>query len=302
MAIGLTFFGITFAVWATKRFKNIYYETIKILIGKGIIPEGEYYIQIIPKWTKIIIFFLGEAALLLRIIYVDVIPVLQNPALVGSPGPENLNIFAFGLIRGIIVSLIWILAYLPLLSEFVSLFFGIHINLTLKLYKKPLKLEYSDPHLFSGLYPLGNLFQRSVGIYFIGLTTYLIATIGARYRFGPASTAFFLGGWILGFVLFFAPQLVIHYSMKQTKQERLETAEKRIRAHGRDDEGFLFPRTLEDEEDALNYIYDYLEYNHADKLKVYPFDVSTIRDLMLTAIIPIFAEVFIRLYFHFAGL
>ena len=45
-----------------------------------------------------------------------------------------------------------------------------------------------------------------------------------------------------------------------------------------------------------------LEYNHVDKLKVYPFDISTIQDLMLTAIITISAEVVIRLYFHFAGL
>jgi hypothetical protein len=37
-------------------------------------------------------------------------------------------------------------------------------------------------------------------------------------------------------------------------------------------------------------------------LKVYSFDISTIRDLMMVAIIPVSAEVVIRLYFHFTGL
>jgi len=61
--------------------------------------------------------------------------------------------------------------------------------------------------------------------------------------------------------------------------------------------GIDFSQTLVHDVFILN-----LEYNHADKLKVYPFDISTIRDLMLTAIIPISAEVAIRLYFHFASL
>ena len=95
---------------------------------------------------------------------------------------------------------------------------------------------------------------------------------------------------------------MVHFQMKQAKQKKLEELEARIRNEGDDDGGFLFPRNIKDEKTALKYIYHYLEYNHAAKLKVFPFDISTIRDVMLTSIIPISAEVVIRLYFHFMGL
>ena len=172
----------------------------------------------------------------------------------------------------------------------------------MKFHKNELSLDYSDPHLFIGLHPIGKLFQRAAGIYFIGLTVYVVATIGAHYRFGLVSYAFFIGAWILGFALFFVPQLTIHFSMKKMKEKKLIEIEKRIRKEKGDKGGFLFPRKFKDEKTALEYIYAYLEYNHADKLKLYPFDISTIRDLMLMAIIPISAEICIRIYFHYMGI
>ena len=302
MALVLTFFGVTFAVWAIKRYKDKYYKTINALKEKNVISETYRYAPIIPDRAKLIILFLGFSAILLRIIYVDVIPTIQNPEIIGNPNLATLNAFSNGLVRGTIAILIWVFIYVPLVSEFVALFFGIQISLPLIIRRTGLNFRFSDPHLFSGLSPIGNLFKQSAAIYFIGLTIYLMSTIGAQYRFGVASTAFFVGGWILGFVLFFAPQLTIHSQMKQAKQKKLEELEERIRGDGDDDGGFLFPRELKDGKNALKYIYDYLEYNHADKLKVFPFDMTTIRDLMMVAIIPISAEVIIKLYFHFTGL
>ena len=62
--------------------------------------------------------------------------------------------------------------------------------------------------------------------------------------------------------------------------------QKKIRDDGSDDDGFLVaePKNFKD---AIAYIHRYVEYNHAEKLKLYPFNTTTIRDLLLIAVIPI---------------
>lgn len=284
-------FGVTYAVWATKKFRSKYYETISLLRKNRVISDSKFYSPITPMYIKFTVLFLGLAGLLLRIIYVEIIPILQNPSLIGNPSADNYSMFSFGLIRGILLSLIWILVYLPLLAEFAALFFGIHIFLPLKFKERGLKFNFSDPQLFGGMGPIGNLFKQSAGIYFIGLTVYLIATISAQYRFGPISIAFFVGGWILGFVLFFLPQLTIHKQMKQAKQTKLKEIGKN-----------LMDATPDNMKKYLKYLYLHTKYNYAEKMKTYPFDVSTIKNLMLTASIPISAEVIIRIYFHYLGM
>jgi hypothetical protein len=184
------------------------------------------------------------------------------------------------------------------------LFFGIHIFLPLRLRRKGIKLNFSDPHLFGGLESIGILFKQSSGIYFIGLTIYLVEVIEAQMKFGPMSIAFFIGGWLMGFILFFLPQFSIHSQMKKAKREKLEELENEIKHMGNDKEGYVFPRDLKKVtiKEGLRFLYNYVEYNHADKIKLYPFDISVIRDLVLTAIIPISAEVIIRMYFAYIGI
>ena len=279
----------------------MYSETIEIFKDKKIISNSKLYFPIIPLEYKLIIFLLGLAAFLLRIIYVEFFPILQDPSLLGNPGPTNLGLFAFGSVHGIIVSVIWLLFYFPLLAEFSALFFGIHIFLPLKFRKSDLKFDFSDPRLFSGMEPIGNLFKRSVGIYFLGLTFFLLMTIGAGYRFGPVSTAFFIGGWILGFVLFFIPQLTIHFKMKEAKQMKIEDIYKDFKNVGKNDVGPI----VEDPKNnvqRVQYMYLYLKLFYIEKLKEFPFDIRTIRDLSLAAIVPISAEVIIRIYFHYMGM
>ena len=74
--------------------------------------------------------------------------------------------------------------------------------------------------------------------------------------------------------------------MKREKQKKLEELAKKIRDDGSDDDGFLVaePKNFKD---AIAYIHRYVEYNHAEKLKLYPFNTTTIRDLLLIAVIPI---------------
>ena len=297
----LTIVGITYAIWAAKKFRDMYYKTLEIFSDRKIISKPKFYVPIIPLNFKLLVLFLGLVAFLLRIIYVEVIPILQDYSLLGNPGPANYGLFSFGIIHGILVSFVWLLFYLPLLAEFSALFFGIHIFLPLKFRKSDLKFDFSDPHLFSGMEPVGDLFKRSAGIYFIGLTIYLITTLGSRYRIGIISTAFFLGGWILGFVLFFVPQLTIHYKMKKAKQMMIEEINHDFKKVENKDVGPLI-EAPKNNINRVKYMYLYLKLIYAEKLKVYPFDIRTIRDLTLTAIIPISAEVIIRIYFQYAGL
>lgn len=305
--------GLTFAVWATKQLRLHYFNTILQLRNKDTISDNMLYNKFIDSRIRKIVFILGVSALLLRIIYVDILPILTNPDIIGSPFIQTDSVFSKGFVHGIIVLFVWLFVNIPLMCEFVSILFNLHFLLPLDFRKEKIQLDYYDSYLLGGLKSLGNLFNKSTGYYFIGITFFLIYTVDAKYRFGFFSTVFFIGAWILGFVLFFIPEILIHIEMKKAKQEKLAKLEQEL---GRIDplrggpvediQSSNFPKKNKRKKNSnkiiLLYLHKYFTFNHVEKISVYPFDISTIRDLILTAIIPISAEVFIRIYFHYSGL
>lgn len=293
--------GLTFGVWAIVELRNKYYSTIDELKKNDLIKKNSFMPPIMPWHVKVIIYFLG-LIMLLSVIWNHASEIVFYPEHIGDFTLSYIGIFHFGWLSGIVYSIIWVAIYLPIIVEFVSIFFGIFLPWIFKSKKVFNKIKFSDPHLFGGLEPIGNLFKLTSSIYFGGLTIYLIQAWLGYWKFGPYSISFFLGGWILGFVLFFIPQISIHNFMKSNKRRIKIEAMTRIQKESSDEFSFLFPRKFKNNKEAFNYIYDYLEFSHADKLKVYPFDMRTLRDLMLTAIIPISAEVFIRIYLHYIGM
>jgi hypothetical protein len=291
---------IFFAIWSIKKFKSQYLKTIGILRKNKIISKKNVFSTIIPKKWRLVFLIIAEVGIFFRILIYDIIPVLQYPSIIGN-NIGVMTIFNPGLIHAVFIIIYWSLFLIPLSAEFVSMFIGIHVYFPYLFQKSKLHLKLSDPHLFFGLRPIGRLFVHSALIYYIGLTLVLIYVWSSHWEFGLGTISFFIGGWILGFVLFFTSQVVIHNRMKQAKQKKLEEIERKIQKEGKDRKSLLETEP-KDIVDSAKYIHRYVQYNHADKLRVYPFDMTTIRDLMMVAIIPVSAEVVIRLYFHFTGL
>ena len=68
MALVLTFFGATFAVWAIKRYRDKYYKTINALKEKKVISETDRYIPIIPGYAKLTILFFSSIVVIGKVI------------------------------------------------------------------------------------------------------------------------------------------------------------------------------------------------------------------------------------------
>lgn len=108
---------------------------------------------------------------------------------------------------------------------------------------------------------------------------------------GLGTSAFFLGAWTLGIIFFFLPVLKVHEIMKEKKKEKIEELVGKMRKEGNQPGGFLEgePETLDE---VAKYIHRYVQFDHAHKLKEYPFDVGKVRDLLSIAIMPVVLHLF----------
>jgi uncharacterized membrane protein YciS (DUF1049 family) len=330
----LLYGGLFFGIWAIRRYVK-YYNNMNKNLKKNKVTSSIFLLKpITPKYLKFIILIIGIFMISCRI-GIDLINTLQTSSIIGNPEFNVQTMFSQDWYHGIILSFVYYFVYVPIIVEFVTLFLSIHLYFPIRfnrlikgfnslvdkyntrlssvdndedreyihriIYKNFINLNYSDPHLFCGLKPLGDLFLESSGLYFIGVTFFIFATVFSPWRIGLFSALFFIGAIFLGFFLFFMPQISIHNYMKKMKKKKLEEIDKMMRNEGSDIEGALKTEPF-NIKDAVQYIHRYVQYNHANKLREYPFDITTIRDLILTAIIPISSEVVIRIYFHCLGM
>lgn len=279
-------FLIFFAIWSIRRFKTYYDKTIELLEKNNILKSKKGFPSIAPRWLKLTIFAMAEGAMIFRIIFWDLRIFLENPSYLGNLDAPIMTIFNSGYIHGVFVIFYWLFFLIPISAEFVYMFIGAHVFFSKNFKNAKPTLDFTDPTLLNGLHPMGRFFLQSALIYYIALGVLLIYIWSSNWAFGLGTIAFFVGAWIFGLVLFYIPQLSIHLYMKREKQKKLEELAKKIRDDGSDDDGFLVaePKNFKD---AIAYIHRYVEYNHAEKLKLYPFNTTTIRDLLLIAVIPI---------------
>lgn len=282
-------FLIFFAVWSIRRFSTYYKKTIKLLKHNKIIKDKTEFPTIAPRWLKLTILVIAEGSMIFRIFFWDFRILLENPWILGKVDASITTIFNAGYIHGTLVSFYWVLFLIPISAEFVYMFIGTHAFFSKNFKKAKPTLDFSDPTLLNGLHPIGRFYIQSAFIYYIALGVLVIYIWSAKWIFGIGTIAFFIGAWIFGLILFYIPQLLIHFHMKGEKQKKLTELAEKIRDDGIDDNGFLVaePKT---NKDTIKYIHRYVQYNHAEKLKLYPFNTTTIRDLLLIAIIPIGIE------------
>jgi hypothetical protein len=288
--IGLTSYtGLYFGVWGIRQYRKFYYRTLQKLQENHLISSSGKYTPIAPLTLRIILLICGFI-LISCLIYSHIAPIIQDPSIIGNPESRG-SLFSQGWIHGSLISTIWITFYVPIVTEFVSLFIGIHVIFAIRLQKNKLNIKLENPMYFDEFRSIGFLFMRSVELYYIGVTLFLVCALSSAFRMGVYSIAFFVGAVIFGFILFFSPQITIHNYIHREK-ERLLISIKRdlLMMVPKDDIGFMHYYVLKS------------KYDLTEKIREYPFDILILRELVFAAIIPISAEIIIRLssgYFGF---
>lgn len=138
----------------------------------------------------------------------------------------------------------------------------------------------------------GSLILRSSQYYFVGITLLSIEVVLFGFGKGSGLTYIFLGGWIIGLLLFVYPSLMIHQYMKKQKENKIKEIGEKIRKTGKEPGGRLQIET-KDEREMLNYIFLFLEHEHATQTSEYPFDAEIIREILLASFLPFITNILI---------
>lgn len=286
LVLTLYIIGILFGIFSIKYMRKKYFETMDRL-GFGAEENEKGNNFILSTKVKVIFWILGFLALLL-IIGNHIYAATLNPSLIGDRTAAK-TILRGGILSAIIIYSIWIIGYLTVITEFFSIFVGIHM-LPRKIIRRKPKIDIFDPARCGGFRPIGLLFLVSSSFYFIGLLLYTYAQI-ANKTVGIGSTIFFYGAWLFGFALFFLPQILVHNYMKNEKNNLLNEVINKIkdlefRMHKK------FNKKIEDLETQIDSLRLYVMLDHIEKMKVWPFGIDIIRQLFLVAIIPLILNFF----------
>lgn len=128
--------------------------------------------------------------------------------------------------------------YLPLMVEFVLLYFSIHILLPRRIHRADIGLFFYDPRNMGGFAPIGQLLKRTYYIYTLGLLLYFTLTYGSTIVSaivqspypdpGLAAAVFFSTAWVVGLGSMAYSMYTIHTVMAREKEERIRSLEQRI--------------------------------------------------------------------------
>ena len=288
--IGLsTYIGLFFGVWAIRQYRKIYYRTLTKLKENNLISSVNDFTPIARFKIRFILLICGYI-IIASLINTYASPVLKDPSLIGNP-EAVVSFFSQGWLHGFLIIAVWIMFFVPIVTEFVSLFFGIHVIFPYRFNKYKQKLKQDENLPLEEFKTIGYLFMRSVELYYIGVTFFLVCALSSAFRMGIFSIAFFIGAVVLGFILFFAPQIAFHSYIHQEKERLLKSIKKDLLK--------LTPKT---DEEFMHYYVLKSKFDLAEKIKEYPFDTLIIRELIFAAIIPISAEIIIRLSSGYFGL
>lgn len=273
--------GFSFAIWAARKVRDELHEGIK---GLNFNLKSEIF------KSKIILYVIG--GLIMGIWIIVQAGILPNP----STGKYvSQAVFSFT-VPEIMRYLIWIFVLLLTCVEAGAYYIGVNILLPWKIEKR--HFNPSDVRRFGGMKKVGNLILRTSQLYFAGL---IVITIANYLAFVPIFERIgimlfsFVIAWSLGVCLFIFPAFWIHLKMKEGKEDLLNDLEEKIQKTGKDSGGRLEVEPKSRDE-TIEYIFNYLEHEHIHAMSEYPIDADIIQQLVFSAVIPIFIQIFILLF------
>lgn len=282
---------ITAVIWGRNSLEDKYIE----IVGTSDVMKGSELRskKIISNETEYAI--LSVLALLaLTYIAFDASEILRNPFLLGYPSTRS--VLCQGVIAGSIRYLIWILVYVPILTGFFATFIGINVRFPLGIRNTDLNLDFSDHWRRGGMKPIGELMLHSSQVYFLVLTVgtfipIIITLQGIPAQVGVGTITVTSGAWVLGLLFFFVPQIVIKNRVRKEKEKKIKELRELMEAEGKTPDGFIDAEPT-DTEEAIKYIHRYVQFDHAHKMKEYPFDIGTFTDMIKVGLIPLVIQLF----------
>jgi len=263
--------GLAFGIWSMRRLRDKYKETVEKM---GLTRFNGSFNCMASRNVKISFFIL---AVLIFSIY-QIFHFHEN-----IPRSPYIMIIIFFVLMQIYT--------VPIIAEFTSIIYAIHITLPNKLSKIKIDFNCSDPSGKMGAEPIGDLILLSSKIYFVGISLFTLNLLQAVFihpyiEVGLLSYIFIFSGWIFGFVLFFVPQMKIHKLLKEQKREKIREIYKGLEVI-RIDEEEKADAPLHNLNNILRYVYTYLKLDMINKQSEYPFDFEKFQSLLSIAIIPL---------------
>lgn len=183
------------------------------------------------------------------------------------------------------------LVYYPIGAEFVSLYVGIHVLTPFKIRRARL-VDFTDPHGFAGLQPIGSLLKTSAVSYFLLLALFAVFLTAAE---GTGATsafplAFLVTGTVVGIALFYAPVYWLHVHMASSRNEKIDAVAREVQHAGTDDE--MFPNTHpESDAEIREYTHDYIRLTRIENTKDFPIDLSMLQEVLFAIVLPYFVSI-----------
>lgn len=129
--------------------------------------------------------------------------------------------------------------WLPLMVEFVLLYFSIHVLLPRRIASADIGLFFYDPRNMGGFAPIGQLLKRTYYLFTAGLLLYFLLTYGSTITSkviqspypepGLIEAAFFSLAWLVGILSMAYSMYTIHRVMSNEKEERIRRLEDKLR-------------------------------------------------------------------------
>lgn len=146
-----------------------------------------------------------------------------------------------GVVPGLIANFFLVpVVYLPLVVEFVLLYFSIHILLPRRIASTEIGLFFYDPRNMGGFAPIGQLLKRTYYIYTAGLLLYFLMTYGSVIFSklsqnpypdpGILGSVFFSLAWFIGLASMAYSMHTIHRVMSSNKERRIRRLEEKVRS------------------------------------------------------------------------
>lgn len=184
------------------------------------------------------------------------------------------------LVAALKFGVVYPLFYYPIGVEFLTLFLSIHLLLPYRITQQN-RIDFSDPHGFGGLRPVGNLARSSAVHYLLLLSLYVgFVSLAKGVTTGEAAhMTLIVAGTAIGIVLFFVPVLWVGFHMQSLKHAKINAIAERVEELGSDDHAFPETRA-ESTSDASVYTHEYARLSVVKEMNDYPVDIFAVRDFV----------------------
>lgn len=240
--------GLIFSVVSIRYMMNGYAQAISRLDlnQRQLTLSQSQFKRIVSLRSKVVAFGLSITVYYLSVLIPSIIQAVgvdTGFAVLTALSGRDIQtlIEAEGLVTTVVGQLIVVpLVNIPIILEFVIMFFGLHVILPNRISKANIKLFFHDPRDMGGLNDIGQLLKRSYYLYTGGVLLYFVVAYGPvifshlvntpRPTPGRDVVVLFSLVWVIGLGSVTHSFYKIHRIMASEKERRLKEIESDIKA------------------------------------------------------------------------